>query len=130
MVLLNDSFEPEMDQVELTYIEAKMGGGSASGKSGDEAAMKELEMAAAAAAKKRAPYPKKNHVHVATLLVFGGLNKHYCSSEIWAAEIQMMRRGRDTWGDGFDSEMAVLGAVVESNNVTRRRRAPDARGSV
>jgi hypothetical protein len=126
MVLLNDHFEPEVDPVELAYLEEKMNQNNGVGRK-DEARLKELELGAAMAAKKRAPYPKQNHIHVATLLVFGGLNQHYCSSEIWAAEIQMMRRGRDTWGDGFDGEMAALGAVVNGggNSPSRRRRAPD-----
>ena len=127
MVLLNDRFEPEVDAAELAYLEEKLNPATGPNKK-DETALKELELAAAAAAKKRAPYPKQNYVHVATLLVFGGLNQHYCSSEIWAAEIQMMRRGRETWGDGFDSEMAALGAGADdtgSPSPGRRLRAPD-----
>ena len=122
MVLLDNRFEPELDPAEIAYREAKESAGPG-GEESEEATS--LKLAAAAAAKRRAPYPKHNHVHIGTLLVFGGLNNHYCSSEIWAAEIQMMRRGRETWGDGFDNEMAALGAVVESPERSRRRRAPD-----
>ena len=48
------------------------------------------------------PYTSSNHIHVCKLLIFGGLNQRYCSNEIWSAEIQMMKDGRETWGDGFD----------------------------
>jgi hypothetical protein len=48
------------------------------------------------------PYTSSNHVHVCKMLIFGGLNARYCSNEIWSAELQMMKTGRETWGDGFD----------------------------
>jgi hypothetical protein len=54
--------------------------------------------------KKESPYTSSGHMHVAKLLVFGGLNQRYCSNEIWSAEIQMMKEGRETWGDGFDED--------------------------
>jgi hypothetical protein len=67
------------------------------------------------------PYTSSNHVHVCKLLIFGGLNSRYCSNEIWSAEIQMMKSGRETWGDGFDD--GIIGGMGSSNESPSKKRS-------
>ena len=83
----------------------------------------EAELVEEGKKKKKNPYTSSGHVHVAKLLVFGGLNQRYCSNEIWSAEIQMMRDGRETWGDGFDDEGGEGMALAASSPSKKRGRS-------
>ena len=81
----------------------------------------EAELQEEGLATKEDPYTSSNTIHVCKLLIFGGLNQRYCSNEIWSAEIQMMKDGRETWGDGFDDEQPPAWATGGDASSSRKK---------